>query len=156
MAEADCSRCVGLCCVALAFDRSEHFAFDKAAGVPCSHLGGDDRCRIHDDRAVRGFGGCIRYDCGGAGARVVERTGASWRDGAASADVVFEAFRVEREVTAARELLETARGLPLPAEEESRRAALASALGPATWPELAPRVGTFVKALRRHLPVRAR
>jgi len=37
---ADCERCFGLCCVVPAFARSADFAFDKAAGEPCRHLGG--------------------------------------------------------------------------------------------------------------------
>ena len=37
---ADCSRCVGLCCVAPAFARSADFAVDKPAGTPCTNLPG--------------------------------------------------------------------------------------------------------------------
>jgi hypothetical protein len=33
----DCSRCIGLCCVSLAFDRGPRFAFDKRAGEACRH-----------------------------------------------------------------------------------------------------------------------
>ncbi|HEY6597232.1 MAG TPA: pentapeptide repeat-containing protein, partial [Asanoa sp.] len=32
---ADCTRCVGLCCVAPAFSASADFAIDKPAGRPC-------------------------------------------------------------------------------------------------------------------------
>jgi len=152
MAATDCARCEGLCCVALAFDRSEHFAFDKAAGVPCPHLGADHRCRVHDERAERGLGGCIRYDCGGAGARVVRSMGRSWRESQAAAHATFEAFRVERDVDEARTLLEAARRLDLPASHEDRRAGLATEVDratQATWPDVAPRVAGFVRSLRR-------
>jgi hypothetical protein len=62
---------VGLCCVGPGFARGADFAIDKAAGVACPHLGGDDRCGIHAELRERGFGGCAVYDCFGAGQRVV-------------------------------------------------------------------------------------
>ena len=64
--QPDCARCAALCCVALAFDRSDRFAYDKPACEPCRNLGGDDRCRIYDRREREGFSGCIRFDCQGA------------------------------------------------------------------------------------------
>lgn len=66
---ADCSRCAALCCVALAFDRSEDFAFDKPAGVPCPNLDGNV-CKIHDHLEEAGCRGCAHYECFGAGQRV--------------------------------------------------------------------------------------
>ena len=71
---ADCSRCVGLCCVAPAFAASADFAVDKPAGQPCRHLGGDHRCTIHDRLRERGFPGCTVYDCFGAGQQVTQVT----------------------------------------------------------------------------------
>ena len=68
---ADCSRCVGLCCVAPAFAASSDFAFSKPAGVPCRHLAADASCSIHDRLIPSGFPGCVAYDCFGAGQRVV-------------------------------------------------------------------------------------
>jgi Pentapeptide repeats (8 copies) len=67
---ADCSRCVGLCCVVLPFARSADFAFDKPAGTPCRHLTGDHRCGIHDGLLGAGMRGCVAYDCFGAGQAV--------------------------------------------------------------------------------------
>lgn len=69
MLRADCTRCAGLCCVMLAFDRSALFAQDKPASMRCVHLGSDCRCRIHASRAQHGFAGCVNYDCLGAGQR---------------------------------------------------------------------------------------
>ncbi len=69
---ADCSRCVGLCCVLLPFSRSADFAFDKAAGERCRHLTGEHRCRIHDRLRDEGMRGCVAYDCFGAGQSVTE------------------------------------------------------------------------------------
>jgi len=68
---ADCSRCVGLCCVAPAFAASADFAFTKPAGVACWHLAADASCTIHDRLIPSGFPGCVAYDCFGAGQRVV-------------------------------------------------------------------------------------
>ena len=64
---ADCSRCAGLCCVALAFDASEDFAFDKPAGVRCPNPTREGRCGIHAELRERGFRGCAAFDCHGAG-----------------------------------------------------------------------------------------
>ena len=68
---ADCSRCVGLCCVTPAFAASADFAFTKPAGVTCRHLAADASCTIHDRLIPSGFPGCVAYDCFGAGQRVV-------------------------------------------------------------------------------------
>lgn len=70
---ADCSACVGLCCVAHPFDRSEDFAFDKGAGEPCRHLLPNFRCGIHARRLELGCRGCVVYGCYGAGQSVVAR-----------------------------------------------------------------------------------
>jgi hypothetical protein len=69
---ADCSRCVGLCCVVLPFARSADFAFDKGAGERCRHLSGDHRCGIHDRLRDEGMRGCVAYDCFGAGQSVTQ------------------------------------------------------------------------------------
>src|SRR5690606_37914114 len=71
---ADCSRCAGLCCVALPFAASADFAVDKAAGTPCGHLQPDFRCGIHDGLREAGYPGCTVFDCFGAGQRVVQVT----------------------------------------------------------------------------------
>ena len=68
---ADCSRCLGLCCVVPAFAASSDFAFAKPAGVACRHLAADASCSIHDRLIPSGFPGCVAYDCFGAGQRVV-------------------------------------------------------------------------------------
>lgn len=65
---ADCSACSALCCVDFAFDAGEDFAHDKPAGEPCRHLSGH-LCRLHKDLIAKGYPGCARYDCLGAGQR---------------------------------------------------------------------------------------
>jgi hypothetical protein len=99
---ADCSRCVGLCCVALAFARSADFAFDKPAGDPCVNLATDDsyRCRIHPRLRERGFKGCTVFDCFGAGQQVTQRTfgGASWTDDPTTRAGMFAVFPIVRQL----------------------------------------------------------
>jgi uncharacterized protein YjbI with pentapeptide repeats len=76
---ADCSRCVGLCCVAPAFVASSDFAFSKPAGVACRHLAADASCSIHARLVPSGLRGCVAYDCFGAGQRVVAVFGGGGR-----------------------------------------------------------------------------
>ena len=137
---ADCRRCAALCCVSLAFDQSQQFAFDKPAGVPCPHLSPGDRCRIHPRLEERGFAGCARYDCLGAGQRVTQEVlpGRHWRQGPTEARRVFEAFRGLRSVHAALELLESAARLPLSPSERASCRRLSRLLSPsAPWSEQA-------------------
>lgn len=101
---SDCSRCVGLCCVALAFSRSADFGFDKAAGEPCRHLGDDAGCGIHAQLRPRGFAGCTVFECFGAGQQVVQVTYGGDLDvrspaGAGGrADEAFSVFAVLRQL----------------------------------------------------------
>lgn len=95
---ADCTRCIGLCCVLLAFDRGPMFAFDKPAGEPCVHLKPDESCAIHHRLEPEGCAGCARYDCLGAGQAVTAMfAGRSWRDGAATVREMYDAFVRVRE-----------------------------------------------------------
>lgn len=120
MLRADCTRCVGLCCVVLAFDRSALFARDKAAGTPCAHLGSDCRCRIHASRVRRGFAGCVSYDCLGAG----QRATALLLGRVATADEQFEVFAAIYRQHELLVLLEATTALPLSPEHRVQRAAL--------------------------------
>jgi hypothetical protein len=142
MLRADCTRCAALCCVAHAFDRSEQFAFDKACGEPCLHLTARFRCGIHGEREQRGFAGCTRYDCFGAGQRVVQDMfgGRTWRDDPALADAMLEAFRLMRNVHELLVLLHAAQVLPLAADQTRERQRLEEAL--------APSVGWSLESLR--------
>jgi len=125
---ADCARCAALCCVALAFDRSPSFAFDKKAGEACRHLTSADRCAVHGARA--GMSGCAAYDCLGAGQRVVQELfGGSCVRSAA----MFEAFRAMRLVHELLLLLREAARLPLSCVQAAQRDALEAALTPQMW-----------------------
>lgn len=91
---ADCAKCAGVCCTALAFVSSADFALDKPAGQPCVHLQQDHRCSIHDRLRSSGFRGCTVYDCFGAGQKLIQTTfhGHSWREG--KAEEMFEVFPI--------------------------------------------------------------
>jgi len=154
---ADCGSCVALCCVGLAFDRSEHFGFAKLAGEPCRHLDVDYRCEIHDRLGPAGMGGCIAFDCFGAGQRVTAQfAGRSWRDDPAVASEMFDAFRRMRRAHELIGLLRTAGRLRLSAEQETRRAALETAITDATAaPEITAldaEISTFLAGLKDLVP----
>jgi hypothetical protein len=120
--EADCEHCAALCCVALAFDRSSSFAFDKPAGTVCPHVTPELRCAIHATRVDRGFAGCSGYDCLGAGQRVTQELfgGRTWRSAPELMESMFEAFRVVREIHELLLLLRTAKRLPLDQAKRSK------------------------------------
>jgi hypothetical protein len=89
----DCSHCIGLCCVVLAFDRGPLFAFDKGPGEACRHLDACDQCAIHADLDRRRMAGCAQYDCFGAGQSVTAMfAGRSWRDGEETKREMYGAF----------------------------------------------------------------
>ena len=98
--EADCARCFGLCCVALAFSASADFAIDKPAGEPCPNLDAEFRCSIHGELRQRGFPGCTVFDCLGAGQQVsqVIFAGHDWRSDPSLAPQIFEVFARIREL----------------------------------------------------------
>jgi len=127
--KADCAQCVALCCVALAFDRSELFALSKQARSRCRHLNSQRRCSIHSIREQRGFGGCIRYDCLGAGQAVTRlfhpgvgphTTGVP--------PAMLSAFVNMRAVHERLQLLHASAGLPLSESDACARHGLIQAL----------------------------
>jgi hypothetical protein len=134
--KSDCANCDALCCMALAFDRSDMFAIDKPAGIACPNLQSDNKCKIHARLESEGFKGCINYDCAGAGQRVSQGlfAGRSWRDNAQTLSEMLEAFRGMRQVHERLVLLEAALRLPLSEPQKlERNALLASILAPETW-----------------------
>jgi uncharacterized protein YjbI with pentapeptide repeats len=98
--QADCHRCLGLCCVAPAFSASADFAIHKPAGQACPNLQPSFGCGIHSDLRRRGFRGCAVYDCFGAGQRVSQITfaGRDWRQSPDIARQMFDAFAVMRQL----------------------------------------------------------
>jgi hypothetical protein len=127
---ADCARCAALCCVALAFDKSRLFGFDKAGGEPCRNLGARGDCRIHASRLERGFGGCVGYDCLGAGQRVTQDLfgGRTWRKDPALLGPMSRAFLVYERAHRLLALLAEARKLPLSRADQACRNRLEAAI----------------------------
>lgn len=82
------------------FVASADFALDKPAGLPCPHLGENFRCDVHPRLRVEGFGGCVAYDCFGAGQQVsqVSFEGRDWRGDPVRAERMFAVFAVMRQV----------------------------------------------------------
>lgn len=107
---SDCSRCAGLCCVALSFTRSADFPEDKEAGDPCRHLGPDFGCGIHDRLRDRGYAGCTVFECSGAGQQVTQVTfgGTDWRAEPRLRQSMFDVFGVMRQLHEMLALLEEA------------------------------------------------
>ncbi|MGV8987500.1 MAG: hypothetical protein ACOH2H_14605 [Cypionkella sp.] len=158
-----CEDCAALCCVMLPFDAGEAFAFDKPAGEPCRHLNGH-ACSIHATLAEKGFAGCLRYDCHGAGQRVVQEVfaGRSWRQDASLLAPMEAAFRAMRRLHEDHGLLTAATRLPLTEAEETRRQDLlvavalaapqtSSSLGAYETGPLPRAVKDFIAALRQRL-----
>lgn len=95
----DCSRCVGLCCVALTRTRAGGFGADIPAGTPCHHLQTDNLCQIHSQLREEGWPACTVFDCFGAGQQVTQVTfagQADWRDGPDTAHAMFSTFAAMR------------------------------------------------------------
>jgi hypothetical protein len=129
---ADCSACQALCCVALPFERSEWFAFDKAAHVPCAQLSQHSRCAIHARLREHGQAGCEAYDCYGAGQRVCAElfAGRSWRSEPALLPAMCEALPRLRDVHELRLLLHEASRLELPSAPRAEQQRLLARLEP--------------------------
>ena len=125
----DCRNCDALCCVLLAFDRSQAFAFDKPAFAPCRYLA-LNRCTIHADLAARGFPGCIAFNCHGAGQRITQTVfkGRSWRDDPSLMPALDAAFRIQRRLHEALSLLQLAATLSLTTGQDSTRHSLLDTL----------------------------
>lgn len=97
---ADCGKCCGLCCVALYFSASEGFPDDKEAGIPCPNLQTDFHCKIYPSLIQQGLKGCVAFDCFGAGQKVSQLSfsGESWHNHPESAEQMFQAFLVMRQL----------------------------------------------------------
>lgn len=96
--QADCSRCAALCCVAFAAEESPNFSVTKDAGEPCPNLGTGGSCNIYADRVDMGFSGCLKFDCFGAGQRVMQDMfgGRSWQDEPELLQPMLKAFATSR------------------------------------------------------------
>ncbi len=147
-----------------AFDKSESFAIDKAAGEECPNLGTQDKCRIFDSRTKLGFAGCVSYNCFGAGQRVTQEifNGKSWRENSQLKQQMGSALSVLRRIHEQLSLLRSSKTLPLSLEERNSVEALENELSRnEKWTEedlqLFPieqrekEVFAFLSGLRRHV-----
>ncbi|MVT00366.1 hypothetical protein [Devosia marina] len=127
---ADCSKCFGLCCTALSFERSNRFGHDKLAGQPCQYLADDFRCRIHERLEDLGYGGCDAFDCLGAGQRASAAFATeNWRRDTAIARRLHARFSQLLLLQEMRQALVTAANLDVPAELHQRRLGLLQRVG---------------------------
>lgn len=141
----------------LAFDKGPKFGFDKAAGQACRHLR-ECGCSIHAQRAVRGFQGCIDYDCLGAGQRVSAMfAGRTWRDDPDQLAPMLDAFAAMRRVHEQIELLREAGKLPLAPADAAIRDELEATLwrADALDARLMARVRAFLTSLGGYVAAKA-
>jgi hypothetical protein len=161
---ADCTQCAALCCMAPAFDKSASFAVDKPASTPCPNLASSGACTIHEKRAALGFGGCIVYECHGAGQRVTQEVfeGRSWFEEPALKDRMTRAFLAMRKIHELLAMLAAAEALPLDGSERQAMANLQADLNPpegwseealtrAPIDEMTARTHSFLQSLRKHV-----
>lgn len=96
----DCSKCFGICCVALYFSKSDGFPKDKVAGEPCVNLKDNFTCKVHKDLKKKGLKGCTTYDCFGAGQKVVQITykGENWIKSPELAYEMYDSFIIMRKL----------------------------------------------------------
>ena len=159
--QPECTSCAALCCMALPFDKSDMFAFDKPGGEGCKHLGPDHACTIHASLETRGFKGCVLFNCYGAGQRVTQDVfdGRSWRDDPSLINPMSEAFGVMRRIHEMLVLIREARRLPLSAQQLHEATRLEASLGDGVdWTQealqqfqtgpLAGEVAAFLKSLK--------
>jgi hypothetical protein len=132
---SDCASCFGLCCVALPFSRSTGcagFAFDKEAHEPCRHLTPSDACAIHAALLPSGMGGCVAFECFGAGQHVsqVLYGGVSWREAPGTSGQMFAVLGVVRRLHEMLVLLDQAAELaPFPDLSDLRERVSAATVG---------------------------
>lgn len=162
--EADCKNCAALCCVSLAFDKSDLFAIDKANGQVCPNLGDKGMCAIHKDLSQQGFLGCVHYTCNGAGQRVVQQVfgGRSWQDDKEILAPMMGAFQIMSRIHELLVLLKAAARFDLPAEENQHLLSFQKRLIPnQSWTEHSLRdlqieamekeIGIYLKSLSQFI-----
>ena len=167
--EPDCAACAALCCVVFAFDRSESFAIDKAAGEVCPNLDTRLQCKVFSDRENLGFKGCITYNCYGAGQRVTQDVfgGTSWVEDPGLKARMGASLSVMRRVHEQLLLLKSAEKLPLENRERMKCREFERILAPdANWSErslsdfpidsVTKDVSTFLRSLSHHVRANGR
>ncbi len=92
----DCSKCSGLCCVALFCFKMDGFPEEKPVGKPCINLQDDFRCKIHTELIKQKMKGCLGYDCFGAGQKVSQTIyhNTNWQTDHVKSQEIFDVFLV--------------------------------------------------------------
>lgn len=122
---ADCSKCFGLCCIALRYSREDGFGHDKPAGVPCHFLQTDFRCAIHARLEPLGYEGCAEFTCLGAGQRASQQFAAlNWQKDPAIARSLYARFAELLTIQEMKQALKQAKTLKLPNDIENHRLSL--------------------------------
>lgn len=98
--KSKCDACLGLCCVALFFSKTDGFPHDKKAGEPCKHLAIDHTCKVYPNLKQLGYKGCISFECFGAGQKISRFTfeHQDWRSKPEISKNMFESFQVMRQL----------------------------------------------------------
>ncbi|TLP48993.1 hypothetical protein FDK21_04940 [Cohaesibacter sp. CAU 1516] len=162
--EPDCSKCAALCCVSLAFDKSDMFPIDKPNGAPCPQLDKNNGCKIYDCREAEGYHGCMNFNCQGAGQRVVQDLfgGRNWHFEQSLLNDMTSAFVILLRAHELLSLLKAAEALPLTRGELDQFEGFVEELNPEDgWTEALleafekgkteKRVYAFLKSLRHHV-----
>lgn len=116
--KVDCSKCSGLCCIALFFSKADGFPENKIAGKPCLKLENSFRCKIHTELEKLNMKGCIGYDCFGAGQHVTQYTykGQTWKSLENQSKEIFAVFVIVFQLYQMRYFLEQSMSV-IPAKE---------------------------------------
>nr|WP_321456885.1 hypothetical protein [uncultured Cohaesibacter sp.] len=160
----DCEQCAALCCISLAFDKSDDFPIDKPNGEACPNLSETQTCKIYNEREQQGYRGCMHFDCLGAGQRVTQEVfaGKNWRAEPKLVGPMTSAFVIMLKIHQLLGLLQTASQLPLTYDEMDRYDVLMSDLTPPEgWTEellgefegqgTEKVVHAFLQSLRHHV-----
>ncbi len=68
----DCTKCAAFCCIALGYEQSDQFPYEKPQNERCKNLDSCDSCTIHDSLEDQNYHGCIKFSCHGAGPHLVK------------------------------------------------------------------------------------
>ena len=95
----DCSKCAAFCCIALGYEKSDQFPYDKPQNERCKNLNNCDECTIHDQLEDQSYHGCIAFSCHGAGPHLVKcYSKIDWKKNPQLTEEVYDKFHFLRAV----------------------------------------------------------
>ncbi|WP_135076174.1 hypothetical protein [Terasakiella sp. SH-1] len=93
----DCSKCAAFCCIALGYEQSDQFPYEKPKNQRCKNLDHCDSCLIHDDLEEKRYKGCIAFSCHGAGPHLVSLySKIDWKNDPELTEEVYDKFHFLR------------------------------------------------------------